>query len=128
MSQSATTIIFGQRIKEIRKSKNISPRWIAKKVGITKSEYLDIEAGSVDEIDLEVAGGIAFVLDVNMNYLAGVTNDILPSNQSELLNEFDVNNESEKITRKIIHGYILMSDEERKEFLEILKERGLLKK
>ena len=127
MAKSDRTECFCKRIKEIRTSKKISPRWIAKKVGITKYEYLQIEAGETEQLDLETAMGIAFVLDVNMNYLCGFSDDLLPTNLSTVLNDFDVNNESENLTRTILHEVMLMDDEEKKDFEEKLRKEGIFK-
>ena len=127
MAKSDRTACFCKRIKEVRTSKKISPRWIAKKVGITKTEYLQIEDGKTDNLDLETAMGIAFVLDVNMNYLCGFSDDLLPTNLCTVLNDFDVNNESENLTRTILHEVMLMDDEEKKDFEEHLRKEGLFK-
>ena len=127
MAKSDRTECFCKRIKEIRISKKIPPRWIAKKVGITKAEYLQIEAGETEQLDLETAMGIAFVLDVNMNYLCGFSDELLPTNLSTVLNDFDVNNESENLTRTILHEVMLMDDEEKKDFEEQLRKEGLFK-
>ena len=121
MSKEDRTACFCKRIKEVRISKAISPAWIAKKVGISKEDYLQIESGTTKQLDLETAMSIAFVLDINMNYLCGFTNEKEYTNLSTVLNDFNVNDESENLIRTILHEVMLMDDEERKDFSEQLK-------
>ena len=126
MAYPDRTVLFRKRIKEIRTSKGISPQSIAKRAGITEKEYVEIETGITEQIDLETAMNIAFVLDVNMNYLCGFTDEIKHNDISAILNDFDNDREWGENIRTILHDVILMDDEERKAFTEQLRKGSLL--
>ena len=121
MAYPDRTVFFRKRIKEIRTSKGISPQSIAKKAGITEKDYVEIETGIAEQIDLETAMNIAFILDVNMNYLCGFTDEIKHNDISAILNDFDNDRELEENIRSILHEVILMDDKERQDFMAILK-------
>ena len=126
MANPDRTVFFRKRIKEIRTSKDISPQCIAKIVGITEEEYFEIETGITEQIDLKTALNIAFVLDVNMNFLCGFTDEIKHNDLSTILNNFDNSGEIEEYIRTNLHEVILMDDEERKAFTEHLRKGSLL--
>ena len=122
MNQPDRTDCFCKRIREVRRIKNYSSEWVAQKVGIPYEKYMNIESGLIEYLDFETAMSIAFVLDVNMNYLCGFTDELLPNNLSTILNEFDFNIESERITRALIHEILLMDDTEREDLKKKLQQ------
>ena len=121
MNQLDRTGCFCKRIREVRKIKNISSEWVAQKVGVPYETYSNIESGLIECLDFETAMSIAFVLDVNMDFLCGFTDEILPNNLSTVLNDFDLNIESERITRALIHEILLMDDSEKEELKKKLQ-------
>lgn len=67
--------IFGQRLKELRKSRNVSSEELAKVIGVNKStinRYENFEFKSVKQSTLDI---IADYLDVDVDYLIGKSND-----------------------------------------------------
>lgn len=60
--------IFAKRLKEVRESNGYSTEWIANKSGISEEQYKSIEAGDIDNLDIETVMQISFVLDISLDY------------------------------------------------------------
>lgn len=114
--------LLAKRIKEIREEKDLSSEFVAEKAEISHKEYLAIENGSHIPDELEPIASIAFVLDISVDYLTGFSDEKKPSNQSELLNKYDISDEEQRMTREILHTVMLLDEDEQKELLEIIKE------
>ena len=67
---------FGENLSFIRKKKGLSQDDLAKKVGIISVTFGRYERNEIKP-SIEVAGKIAEVLDVSLDYLAGNSNAIL---------------------------------------------------
>ena len=62
MNQS---IVYGNRIRKIRKTKGITSCYVAKKLGLTPGGYSDIERGR-RKLSAERAEKIAEILDIDI--------------------------------------------------------------
>ena len=123
MNTKESLAIFSKRDKEIRIERDYTTEFVAEKAEIRHEDYLEIEKGTNIPNDLEPVASIAFVLDISLDYLMGFSNEKKPSNQSELLNEYDINDEKQKMTREILHTIMLLDNKEQKELYEIIKNR-----
>ena len=123
MNTKESLAIFSKRVKEIRIERDYTTEFVAEKAEIRHEDYLEIEKGTNIPNDLEPVASIAFVLDISLDYLMGFSNEKKPSNQSELLNEYDINDEKQKMTREILHTIMLLDNKEQKELYEIIKNR-----
>ena len=65
---------FTQRLKEIRKTKNITQKQLAAESGLSERGYQRIENGE-NGITLENAITIANILNVSLDYLVGYSDD-----------------------------------------------------
>ncbi|EGS30698.1 DNA-binding helix-turn-helix protein [Peptoniphilus sp. oral taxon 375 str. F0436] len=76
--------LIGQRIKSAREDKNLTIKELAELLGLSESTVSRYEAGYVAKIKLPVLSSIAGILDVQEEYLLGVTDkkqssdDIMP--------------------------------------------------
>lgn len=103
---------FTKRVKEIRKENGFSKEWVAEKSQISLEDYKQIEAGDVFNYDISAVDRIAYVLDIDVNYLLGWSDEKRISYQNELLNKYDINDPSEKTQREILHLLTLFNEDE----------------
>lgn len=115
--------LLAKRIKEVREEKELTTEFVAHRAEISHDEYLAIENGSYIPDELEPIASVAFVLDINVDYLTGFSDEKKPSNQSELLNKYDIGDEEQRMTREILHTFMLLKESEQKELLEIIEKR-----
>ncbi len=69
---------FGERLKELRLSKDMTQSDLAKRINLSKANVSKYEANFV-EPNLETLGLIAKVFNVSVDYLLGYTNEISPT-------------------------------------------------
>ena len=69
--------VFGSRLRELRKSKDLSQYYIAQELGIPRTTYANWEQGKADP-NLEMLARLAEVLNVSTDYLLGLTDDPAP--------------------------------------------------
>lgn len=67
---------IGERIRKIRKQKRIEVPYIAEKTGLNKATIYRYEKGEVSKIKLPIIEAIASILEVNPNWLTGLTDDM----------------------------------------------------
>ena len=67
--------VFAERLKESRESKNITAAELAEEVGINKATIYRYEAAEISKIKLHAIKAMAECLNVNPDYLMGVTDD-----------------------------------------------------
>ena len=67
---------IGERIRKIRKQKRIEVPYIAEKTGLNKATINRYEKGEVSKIKLPIIEAIASILEVNPNWLTGLTDDM----------------------------------------------------
>lgn len=67
--------IFAERLKESREAKNITAAELAEEVGINKATIYRYEAAEISKIKLHAIKAMAECLNVNPDYLMGVTDD-----------------------------------------------------
>ena len=103
---------FTKRLKEIRKEKGFSKEWVAEKAQISLDDYIQIESGNIFNYDISIVIRIAYILDIDVNYLLGWSDEKRVSYQNELLNKYDINNPSERIQREILHLLSLFNEDE----------------
>lgn len=113
--------IFAKRLKEVRKSNGYSTEWIANKSGISEEQYKSIEAGDIDNLDIETVMQISFVLDISLDYLTGLKDEITPSVLCDSLNKYDLSDERDIMTRDILHKMMLLNDKDRETMTAIIK-------
>jgi len=117
--------IFIKRLKESIKEKGFSAEWVAEKAQISFNDYKQIESGGIFNYDISVFARIAYILDIDVNYLLGWSDEKRISYQNELLNKYDVNNPTERIQREILHLLSLFNEDElnkvKSEFNSFLK-------
>jgi len=77
--KNAMANIFGARLKEIRKAKNMSQAELAEAVGTSQSRIADYEAGKTFPT-VPVIIRIAKFLNVSADYLLGLTDNPQPWN------------------------------------------------
>lgn len=114
--------LLAKRIKEVREEKELTTEFVAHRAEISHDKYLAIENGSYNPDELEPIASVAFVLDISVDYLTGFSDEKKPSNQSELLNKYDISDEEQRMPREILHTFMLFNEGEQKELLEIIKE------
>lgn len=68
-------LLIGNRIICRRTELNMTLRELAAKVGLSASTVLRYEKGTIGRIKLPVLASIADALDVNVDYLLGITDD-----------------------------------------------------
>ena len=120
--KDVTIKTFSERLKKVRELKGLSEQWVADLANISVEEYSQIEKGNLPTNSLSLVINIAYIIDINMDYLLGFSDDPLPSNQNALLNKYDVNDPEQKIQREILHLITLLDDEKKEEALTIIKE------
>ena len=76
------------RIKEIRKSKNLSQIQVAKKIGMEQTQYSRYERGE-NEIKVNVLIEICKALNVSADYILGLTNN--PASDWTVKNQVNIN-------------------------------------
>ncbi|WP_165973945.1 helix-turn-helix domain-containing protein [Marinitoga lauensis] len=76
-------MLLGQRIKEIRISKGLEQKELAKLAGIGQSTFSEIESGKRIGIRTDILVKIAKALNVSTDYLLGLT-DIPKSFDNEI--------------------------------------------
>ena len=67
--------ITGQRIKELRLSKNMSAETLGNLVGVAKTSIYRYESGYIEKMPTVVLAKLAKVLNVSPAYLMGWTDD-----------------------------------------------------
>ena len=68
-------LLFAQRLKETRNARNVSARELAEHLGINKSTIHRYETGELKGIKTATISAIAEYLNVNPDYLIGVTDN-----------------------------------------------------
>lgn len=114
---------LSKRVKEIRIERGYTTEFVAEKAEVGYADYLSIEDGTAIPNDLESIASIAFVLDISLDYLMGFSDEKKLSNQSALLNEYDINDEMQRMTREILHTVMLLDKNEQKELYEIIEKQ-----
>nr|MCR4675015.1 helix-turn-helix domain-containing protein [Lachnospiraceae bacterium]MCR5546775.1 helix-turn-helix domain-containing protein [Lachnospiraceae bacterium] len=78
---------IGERIKKIRKEKNISVESIAKSLGVSKTTVYRYEDSTIEKIPLQIFDKLCDILGVTSAELMGNTPD--PEKHSPLPTKFD---------------------------------------
>ena len=102
--------IFAQRTKMTREQKKIPPCLIAKCLDISEETYHKIEEG-VLPASLMQAAEISFVLDTDLEYLLGMSNEPNPTHINQLLNSFDLADNGQKVERDLTHKFMLLDED-----------------
>jgi transcriptional regulator with XRE-family HTH domain len=111
---------FGQRLKQIRESKNLDINTCANQCGITPSTYRQIENGKIKNPPEKRLRLIADTLNIPIEEIHGQINSIQIAPPAELT-EIEIHVEQEMKTDIHIHKYIPSG-----KFLEILARRGII--
>lgn len=114
------------RLKEIRKERNVSGIALAKELGISPQYYYDIEKGE-RRLTTEIAGKLAEILKTTVDYMIGVS-DINPYDGENKKNP-DPHEESElaEIPIERLNNYKLsykghqLSEDEANDIIELLE-------
>lgn len=77
---------IGERIKKIRKSKNISVEYLAKELGVSKTTMYRYEDSTIEKIPFNIFDKLCVLLDVTPAELMG--NETVTTDKSELPAEF----------------------------------------
>ena len=82
---------IGERIKKIRKEKNISVDYLAKELGVSKTTIYRYEDSTIEKIPINIFDKLCVILDVSPAELMGNNNNnAIPSElPSEFLNPQD---------------------------------------
>ncbi|HLS10433.1 helix-turn-helix transcriptional regulator [Lentibacillus sp.] len=107
--------VFGTRMKELRKKRNISQEHAAQALGISRARYSHYENNYV-EPDIELIRKIADFYNVKVDYLLGRT-DIADDDDEAQLQDLLNNPETELM----FNDWKNMSEEERKEAINMIK-------
>ncbi|MEV2909859.1 helix-turn-helix transcriptional regulator [Paenibacillus larvae] len=111
------------RIRSIRKKKNISGFAIADKLGISAQHYYSIERGT-RTLNVETAIKLAEIFDVSIDYLLGVSNE--EKDQSKKTRYLS-DEEMKKVPISDLENYRLeykgkeLTNEQKKHVIELLK-------
>ncbi len=80
MNQLDIKLLFGNRLKQVRKDKHLSQEQLAQKSGLTRSYISDVERGSRN-ISLENIYTLSLALDVTLSVLFDLS-DVLITHRS----------------------------------------------
>jgi len=76
---------FGSKIKELRKIKGFSQKYVAEQLGVTPTQVSDIENGKTST-SFSRAIALALLFDTSLDYLAGISSTRNPSEIEVLFN------------------------------------------
>ncbi|WP_069651000.1 helix-turn-helix domain-containing protein [Caloranaerobacter ferrireducens] len=113
--------VLGERIKKLRKEKNITQKELAKILNIQNSTLSQYENG-INEPSDEIKIKIADFFNVSIDYLLGRTDNPNPNNSYKLTDE-----EADKLADEIIEIYIKKGKIKRGEKLTPEKIEKILK-
>ncbi|MDT2884902.1 helix-turn-helix transcriptional regulator [Lactococcus lactis] len=66
--------VFAERLKELRKEKDLTQNEFAERLGIKQNSYSDWENGK-SEPNIKMLEKIAVFFDVSIDYLVGIKNE-----------------------------------------------------
>ncbi len=90
------------KIKQIRKEKNLSADYVAKKIGVAKSTLYRYENGDIDKMPIQILEQIAKIYDTSPTSLIGYEKE-----SDYVLNELVINDESYLLTEEQINEVVL---------------------
>ncbi|MEG2522231.1 MAG: XRE family transcriptional regulator [Anaerovoracaceae bacterium] len=83
--------MLGKKIKELRKSKNISAEDLAAKIGVSPSTIYRYENGDISKVNIDNLKQLAYALDTTASFLMGWTdNSVASSDKSKPLKSISI--------------------------------------
>lgn len=102
----------GERVKEIRKTLNLTLEKFGDKIGVQKSAVSKIERGDVGLTE-QMSKSICREFNVNYDYLVNGEGDMFSNLPQTILDELCVQYDLSDFDRSIVEMYISLSVEER---------------
>ena len=102
----------GERVKEIRKTLNLTLEKFGDKIGVQKSAVSKIERGDVGLTE-QMSKSICREFNVNYDYLVNGEGDMFSNLPQTILDELCVQYDLSDFDRSIVEMYISLSAEER---------------
>lgn len=107
--------IFAQRLKEVRKERNVSAKELGEALGIHKATIHRYEACDFKGIKQPALQAIADYLNVNPDYLIGATDNKYTVKEKE-----DLLSNITDVQKKILEKTTPLSQEEQQRYLDLL--------